>query len=46
MLLLKELSKFLEITEEPAVTTMEGTPVEETFYTLNQLASWDASRIF
>ena len=36
---LKNYPEFLEITREPAVTTMEGTPVEETFYTLNQLAS-------
>ncbi len=36
---LKNFPEFLEITREPAVTTMEGTVVEETFYTLNQLAS-------
>ena len=34
---LKNYPKLLEFTKEPAVTTMEGTEVEETFYTLNYM---------
>ena len=34
---LKNYPKLLEFTKEPAVTTMEGTKVEETFYTLNYM---------
>ncbi len=35
--------RILEITREPAVTTMEGTPVEETFY-IESTCKWDYSR--